>query len=135
MGYSGACRREELTNMCVDDIEYKDDVIIVRIPKTKIYVKRTFAITNNVWINLIKKYVDLRPKKTSHRRFFLTFRNGYCLSSPIGINTMGKIAYTIAKYLNLPNPELYTGNCFKRSSAVNLSNKSASLMPIKKHGG
>jgi integrase len=118
MGYNGACRREELTKMCVDDIQYRADSIIVVIPKTKNCVPRTFLVTAENWIDLIKKYANLRPKKVTHRRFFLTYRSGYCINSPIGINTMGKVPKTIAAFLELPNPELYTGHCFRRSSAT-----------------
>jgi integrase len=55
MGYNAACRQEELTNMSVDDIDYKSDSIIVTVPKTKNNVPRMFAITNKQWIEIIKK--------------------------------------------------------------------------------
>jgi hypothetical protein len=87
MGYNGACRREELTKMCVDDIQY------------------------------------------------ITYRSGYCINSPIGINTMGKVPKTIAAFLELPNPELYTGHCFRRSSATHIANSGGDLLSIKRLGG
>lgn len=72
MGYTGACRREELLNMSLCDMEFKSDVIVVTVPKTKNNVARVFAVTNNTWINLIKKYAALRPKHITHQRFFLS---------------------------------------------------------------
>lgn len=135
MGYNGACRREELTNMSVDDIEYKSDVIVVTVPKTKTNVKRMFVIAENLWINLIKKYASLRPKIVTHRRFFITYRKGYCTVTPIGINTIGKMPKIIAHFLKLPNPELFTGHCFRRSSISHLANKGSDLITIKRHGG
>jgi integrase len=135
MGYNGACRREELVNITIDDIEFKQDLITVSIPRTKNYLPRLFAITDERWIFLTTKYFNLRPQKVTHRRFFLTFRQGKCVNSPIGINTMGKIYKEIASFLRLPNPELYTGHCFRRSSATHLANHGGSLLTIKRHGG
>lgn len=135
MGYKGACRREELTNMSVDDIDYKTDVILVSVPKTKSNVPRLFSITEKLWIDLIKQYVSLRPSTITHRRFFVTYRNGYCISSPIGINTIGQMPRLIAKFLKLPHPELYTGHCFRRSSVSHLANNGGDLVTIKRHGG
>jgi integrase len=135
MGYDGACRREELVNITIDDIEFKQDLITVSIPRTKNYLPRLFAITDERWIFLTTKYFNLRPQKVTHRRFFLKFRQGKCVNSPTGINTMGKISKEIASFLQLPNPELYTGHCFRRSSATHLANHGGSLLTIKRHGG
>ena len=41
----------------------------------------------------------------------------------------------IAAFLRLSNPELYTGHCFRRSSASHLADAGANLTTIKKHGG
>ncbi|KAB0805158.1 hypothetical protein PPYR_02128 [Photinus pyralis] len=46
MGYCGACRREELTNMSVNGVEYKADSILISVPKTKNNVSRLFAVTD-----------------------------------------------------------------------------------------
>jgi hypothetical protein len=81
MGYCGACRREELTIMSVNDVNFKSDSILVSIPKTKTNKPCLFAITDNEWIDLIKTYHNLRPKNVTHSRFFLTYRNGYCINS------------------------------------------------------
>lgn len=135
MGYTGACRRDELTNMSIHDLEFKSDIILVTVPKTKNNIVRVFAITDERWITLIKKYVALRPKNINHSRFFLTYRNGYCISCPIGINTIGKMPKLIADFLKLSNSELYTGHCFRRSSATHLADAGSDLLTIKRHGG
>ena len=59
MGYNRACSREEL-NMCVDDIQYRPDSIMVVIPETKNCVPRTFLVTDENWIDLFKKYANLK---------------------------------------------------------------------------
>jgi integrase len=123
MGYNGACRRKELANTSAGDIEYKSDSIIVTVTKTKNNVPMMFAITHKQWIEIIKKYANLPVKNVTHRRFFLTYRNGYCINSPIGINIMGKVSKDIAIFLKLPNQELYNDHCFRRSSVTHLANQ------------
>ncbi|XP_044271964.1 activating transcription factor 7-interacting protein 1 isoform X2 [Tribolium madens] len=133
MGYHGACRREELTNMSIDDIEFTPNSIIVSVPQTKTSSIRIFTITDEYCILKIKKYADLRPSIVAHKRFFLTYRNGHCVHSPIGVNTMGKIPKEIAAFLKLPNPELYTGHCFKRTSTTHLANRFGNMLLVKRH--
>ncbi|KAB0802981.1 hypothetical protein PPYR_05167 [Photinus pyralis] len=91
MGYCGVCRREELTNMSVNDVEYKADSILISVPKTKNNVSRLFAVTDTKWINIIKTYTNLRPSHINSNRFFLNYRNGSCTVQPIGINKIGKM--------------------------------------------
>ena len=62
--------------------------------------------------------MSVRPSTTTVDRFFLTYRNGRCINQPIGKNKVGKMPHDIAKFLHLPNPELYTGHSFRRSSAT-----------------
>uniref|UniRef100_A0A1Y1M6Z8 Tyr recombinase domain-containing protein n=1 Tax=Photinus pyralis TaxID=7054 RepID=A0A1Y1M6Z8_PHOPY len=135
MGYSGACRREELTNMALGDIQYKNDIVVVSVPKTKTNVMRQFVITEKLWIDIIKKYSSIRPVNTCHQRFFVTYRSGRCITTPIGINTMGKTPRKIAEFLQLANPAQYTGHCFRRSSVSHLANSGSDLVTIKRHGG
>lgn len=132
MGYNGACRREEITHMLVDDVQIKSDVIIVLVPKTKTYISREFFISDPLWIELIKKYRGLRPDGISCKRFFLTYRKGHCIN---GLNTIGKVPKIIAEFLKLSDPHLYTGHCFRRSSVTQLANKGTDLVTIKRHGG
>ena len=44
---------------------------------------------------------------------------------------MGK---AIATFLNLPNSNLYTGHCFRRSSATILIDAGGDLISLKRHG-
>ena len=47
MGVAGACRREELSNLTLDDIEDVGTALLVRVNNTKTKVNRTFAIIDN----------------------------------------------------------------------------------------
>lgn len=134
MGISEACRREELCKMSIDDIEFKEDVVVVTIPATKNNVPRRFAITEVGWIALLLKYRGLRANN-ANKRFFLTYRNGQCINLPMGINIFGKIPSKIAEYLGLDSPSDFTGHCFRRSSATLLANHGGDLLSLKRHGG
>lgn len=138
-GIAGACRREELTNLTLDNIEEKDDVLIITIPETKTKVSRKFIVSDPNkeigYISIYVKYKSLRPEGTPHRRFFVLYREGKCTKQCVGINTFGKMPANIAGYLKLPNPELYTGHCFRRSSATMLANSGSNITNIKRHGG
>lgn len=133
MEISGACGREELCKMTIDDIKFKVDVVVVVISQTKTNVSQRFAISEPAWIQLILKYKEPRPKNAI-KRFFLTYRIGRCVNSPKGINTIGKISCKIAEYLKLEAPSLYTGHCFRRSSATLLANHEDDLLTLKRLG-
>lgn len=110
------------------------------IPNTKTKVCREFAITTGAFdgincIDMIKKYILLRPSNVKHDRFFVKYSNGKCGVQPVGINTFGNLPKMIAQFLKLPNPCLYTGHCFRRSSTTLLADSGADLLRIKQHGG
>jgi integrase len=93
-GISGACRLEELANISVDDIEDRNSVRVITIPKTKTNKKRVFTIINDNSISALeiyRKYALLRPKNMNHRRFFLQYKNNRCTVQPVGKNTFGTI--------------------------------------------
>lgn len=140
IGVFGACRRDEIVKLSVDDIQDKDSIIIVNLPNTKTNVTRTFVITNNEQASvdilaLVRKYISLRPTSLTSRRFFVRYTSGKCASQVVGVNIIGKIPSLVAQYLNLPNPEMYTGHTFRRSSATLLANAGEGLIGLKRHGG
>ncbi|KAJ8909781.1 hypothetical protein NQ315_011195 [Exocentrus adspersus] len=45
-GVAGACRREELYNLKIEDIEESDRIMIVKLPQTKTHIQRSFVIIN-----------------------------------------------------------------------------------------
>lgn len=137
---AGACRREELTYLRVENVKEEEFCYQVTIPKTKTKVIREFFITqgNIDGVNLVetvRNYVKLRPKTCEHKRFFIGYRGGKCINQPIGINTIGNVPKLIAQFLELPNPREYTGHSFRRSSTSLLADSGADLLTIKRHGG
>lgn len=133
VGIYGACRRQELTNLSTKNITDEGDFVIIKIVETKTHHNREFTITHH--LNIFRKYSALRTESTKHDRFFVNYRNGKCSSQPVGINTIGGIPKVIAEYLNLKDPHLYTGHCFRRSSASILADCGASMSTIKRFGG
>lgn len=140
MGIAGACRRHELCDIEIDDIQDTGAALIVKIKECKNKVSRTFVVTDNnnqtrSFLEIFRKYISLRPVPINHKRLFIRYINGKCTSQPIGINQFGKIPFKIAQFLSLPNPNLYTGHCFRRSSASLLADSGANISAIKRHGG
>lgn len=141
MGIAGACRRDELVKMTVDDIEDKDSVLIVKVPDSKTRQSRIFTVTDNKdtpvkYLSLYRKYIALRPKNDdTPRRLFLRYNNGKCTTQVTGMNIIGKIPKDIAQYLKLPDCNLYTGHCFRRTSATLLVNGGGDIIQLKRHGG
>ncbi|KAJ8914381.1 hypothetical protein NQ315_017471 [Exocentrus adspersus] len=47
-GLAGACRRDELAKITLDDIEEKEDIVIINIPDSKNHTSRSFVISNKI---------------------------------------------------------------------------------------
>lgn len=133
-GISGACRREELSQIKMQDIEQHADIMLVKIPNTKTKIPRSFTV-DGAFRSIVAKYEALRPKHASSDRFFLNFQKGKCTMQVIGKNKFGKMPSDIAKYLQLPNADHYTGHSFRRTSATLLADSGADLTTLKRHGG
>lgn len=140
IGLSGACRREELKDLRLENVKDEDQVFRFVIPNTKTKIAREFFVTSgNIegvnMVQLVRKYASMRPNHTDHCRFFVSYRNNRCTKQPVGIHTFGNIPKIIATFLKLAKPEEYTGHSFRRSSASLLADSGADLLTIKRHGG
>lgn len=133
-GISGACRGIELANITVEDVETDTHLQAINLPNTKTNKERKFVISGE-FLNIVKAYQDLRPSGVGTPRFFLNYQNGKCTRQVIGKNKLSNMPKEIATYLNLPNPEQYTGHCFRRTSATLLADSGANITTLKRHGG
>lgn len=133
IGVAGACRTDELCNMVLDDLDIRDDIIIINIRNSKNGTSRKFVIVERQWINVIKKYLANRP--TDMSKLFILYRRGKHIKQNIGHNTISKVPYVMAQYLKLQNSELYTGHSLRRSSATLLAENGGDLLSLKRHGG
>lgn len=140
VGIYGACRREELLKLSLEDIQDLGDSVKITIPNTKTKIVRQFVIAQGNsadvdMLQLFRTYAVKRPADTKHSRFFIGYRNGLCGKQAIGINTIGTMPKVIAEYLKLPSPQEYTGHCFRRSSASILADTGVDISVLKRHGG
>ncbi|KAJ3644303.1 hypothetical protein Zmor_026969 [Zophobas morio] len=139
-GVCGACRREELHSLKIQDIVQKDEeCLIITIPDTKSNIKRVFpVIAKGKAVNgleLYRKFLRLRPETVQHDYFFICYRNGKCTVQRVGIHSFTKMPSVVAEFLNLPNPKEYTGHCFRRSSASLAADSDVDLISLKRLGG
>lgn len=127
-------RADELTNVRIEDLKQRDDVYLVKIPKTKTYLPRSFTVEGD-YAKIIKTYIALRPKHTDSPRFFVKFSNGKCANQVMGRNKFLGAPKKIAEYLGLENPEEYTGHSLRRTAATFAAEGGAPLLGVKQLGG
>jgi hypothetical protein len=120
--------------MLIEDINVRDDIIIISIPTSKNGTSRQFVVIEPLWIHIIKKYLSIRPTPDMKRAFIL-FRNGKPTRQNMGHNTIGKIPKNVATFLKLNNVASYTGHTFRRTSATILAENGGDLLSLKRHGG
>lgn len=77
----------------------------------------------------------LRPAKTTHHRFLSNYVKGKCTVQPVGVHKVARVPPIVTCFLKLKNSSLYSGHCFRRTSASILANAGASLEDVKRHGG
>lgn len=133
-GVMGACRRQELHTLLYENVQDLNGTLLVQIMNTKTKINRTFTVTGKFY-DITKKYLNLRPELSTNVNFFIKYYKGKCMSQNVGINTFGNMGKIMASYLKLPNPELYTGHCFRRTSATLLIDAGGDITALKRHGG
>lgn len=107
-GVLGGCCAHELVSLTVQDVERHGKLLLVNIRETKTKVARSFTISGSYY-EIVKRYADLRPKKCVSNRFFVKHRQTKCTVQVIGINKFRGIPREIANYLQLAEPNRYTG--------------------------
>ncbi|PSN29126.1 hypothetical protein C0J52_27732 [Blattella germanica] len=139
IGVAGGCRRDELYSMTVGDVQDTGSQLIITIPQTKTNQRRIFSVINDreglKFLEFYRKYIALRPKELDKNFLFVGYRNGKCVNQRVGIHTIGGMPKKIASFLGLPNIEMYTGHCFRRTTATLLAKAGADVSVLKRHGG
>uniref|UniRef100_A0A6P7GKV3 Uncharacterized protein LOC114338040 n=1 Tax=Diabrotica virgifera virgifera TaxID=50390 RepID=A0A6P7GKV3_DIAVI len=137
-GVAGELRKDELLKLETNNGQKLGSKFLVTIKASKTHTNTIFTIVDNeanTILNAIKNCISLRPAHTPHKRFFIFYKNNKCSTQPVGINTFSKIPSVIAKFLKLEHPHIYTGHCFRRSSASILCDSGADFSAIKRLGG
>lgn len=122
-GIMGCCRVDEMTKITVNDIKEEGKVLIVNIPQenAKNNKARQFFINADM-TTIVKRYQRLRPKDMPTDRFFINYQKGVCTKQPIGKNKIHSIPKTIARWLGLEDPTVYSGLAIRHTSDTYLSN-------------
>ncbi|KAI8426856.1 hypothetical protein MSG28_014537 [Choristoneura fumiferana] len=97
-------------------------------------LERSFVIRDE-YVKIVEKYQALRPPDTELDRFFINYQQGKCTRQAIGKQKLSEFPKKIAQFLNLPNPETYTGHCLRRTSACLLAQSGADAVLLKQCGG
>jgi len=102
-------RTDEFAGICMEHVKKYPDMFHVRIEETKTSVPRSFSITGS-FVDVVVKYMNLRPSKTLTTRFFVNYQKSKCTTQVIGKTKFSKMPRQIAEFLHLQEPERYTGN-------------------------
>ncbi|XP_051173727.1 putative uncharacterized protein DDB_G0282133 [Leptopilina boulardi] len=121
----GSLKKGELCEIRTSNIKDFGSHLIVKVQNEERKNERTFFVHGELFYNLYKSYAELRPKNIVTTRFFVNYNYGKCTQQVIGINKFGAMPKQVAKYLNLPNFECYTGHSIRRTSAQILSDLGA----------
>lgn len=115
-------------------METHGNMLLVKIPNTKNNIPRSFTV-DGPFAEIIRKYQRQRSPKGKNNKFFQNYQKGKCTAQAIGINKFGNMPKEIARFLNLPDADLYTGHTFRRTSATLLADSGADITTLKRHGG
>lgn len=121
LGIFGACRRDDLVHLSINDVKDNITYFTVFLRDGKTHKNRSFTITDDECsfkpCQLIRKYMLLRPTHMKSDRFFIAYRGGKCIAQNAGGHKICGVPKKVAEYLKLSNPQNYTGHALRRSSA------------------
>lgn len=137
-GVAGACRRQELaslTTTCIEDrlTHFLVQIVDAETQKVRFFMIEPGEVGNTNLLDIIREYMALRPSHINHNRFFINYINEKCTVQPVGVHKIGRVPQFVAKYLDLENPQSFTGHCFRRTSATILANAGVSMGDIRRH--
>ncbi len=89
--------------------------IIVRIPDSVTKVMKVYSISGG-FADTLRKYYRLRPRGIKTDRFFVQFRDGRCSGHVVGKKTILQMPRKIAEFLQLDDPDGYTGRSYRATS-------------------
>lgn len=117
----GSLAQGDLVQLTIDDVEDNFRYLTVFLRDNKQLKNRSFVISDEgcafAPCNTVRRYIALRPENAECSRFFIAYRNGKCVAQNVGIHKIGTLPKRVAKFLNLPKPERYTGHSLKKTSA------------------
>jgi integrase len=139
-GFYGGMRCCEIVALTWEDVVFAQEGILLTIRYSKTdragigATKLLPALEEKALSSLF--YFSLYKEQVADRmgRLFRNFANDKFTKSPIGKNAITTFPRKITEFLDLPNPESYTGHSFRVSSATVLVDEGASSITLKRHG-
>ena len=142
VAYFGGLRCADLVGINCEDLEFNENTgmwVTYTISK-----QRGESINNKFNIPLqfcsyLETYDNaLHRCNAGSGRFMKTYRvnkncEGFYTRQPMGKNFLAKFTVKMANFLNLPNPETYSGHAIRRSSASIMAEAGTSTSQLKKH--
>ena len=120
--------------MKMNQVDDHQTMLVIRVPVTKTKIPRSFTVVGDLY-KICKQYLEIRKKMKKSDRLFLYMTDGKCENEPIGMNKIGAMPKKIATFLELPEPERYTGHCFRRTSATLFVDGGGEITNLKRHTG
>lgn len=135
----GALRRSEVVAIKLNDCNIYEDNAVIHVYSHKQNISRKFVLPSSLDpdidpLNLLKIWVKMRESKKNPRLFLSTNSKGIITENPIGINIVGSFPSEIARFMGLPEPEKYTGHCWRRTAATWAVDEGADLLSLKRIG-
>ncbi|KAJ8979153.1 hypothetical protein NQ317_006345 [Molorchus minor] len=104
---------KELCQMSLNNIEDLKINMVVNIPDSKTRVLGLYCY----YLRLILTYIHYVQLMSTTNVYLLNTLVTNALFNLLELIFLGKMPTDIARFLKLPNSELYTGHCFRRTSA------------------
>lgn len=112
IGTMGNCRICEMHDLTIEDCQDFGTALMITIQSQSRY-PRQFTVSGDYY-QYCKSYINLRPENGTNKSFFLNYQRGKCTSQCIGKNKFAVLGKQIARFLNLPDPEMYTGSSLRK---------------------
>lgn len=108
----GAAYGDKMTRIKFNQVKDCNTEIIVRIPVAKT-TKIRFVQIRSEHLDIVRRYMLLRPPHIATDRFLIQFRNSKCTTQHVGKNSIKNMSCRVAQYLGLPEPTKYTAQSFR----------------------
>lgn len=108
-------RTNEFPTLSRSDVKQYEDIfhVTVQSENSKTKTSRSFTVVGKPFYEIVVKYIEKRPAKALTTKFFMKYANGKCVNQVIGKNKFSSMPRAIAEYLQLDEPEKYTGHAFR----------------------
>lgn len=147
-GYYGALRCDDLTKLTWENVKIDDEVGVWielfdrktgKVQDGHQFLSQACAADSQICaVSIFKRYrlsLERDIENPVAGRLITNIRANKFTTFALGKTFLRQIPKFIADFLGLPDPHLYTGQCFRRTSATSLVDAGCSRQNLKRHGG